>query len=313
MSSGLDHLLSVQCGVVARWQLLELGLRDQDIRRRVRRREWAVVHPGVYVDHTGPLTWTQRAWAAVLTCWPSALSHDSALRAADGPGRRDRFANDPIHIAIGPGRKVVARRGLVIHRISDLDRRTLWNTSPPRLRVEEAVLDLAAEAHDPMSAIATLADAVQARRTRADRLQAALAQRPRIARRQLLEGVLRDVAEGTCSALEHGYLTLVERPHRLPRPDRQRPSPLQRTLRDVDYDAFGMVVELDGRLFHNTARARDADLERDLDSRVLDGRLTVRLGWGQIFDRGCSTAAKLGRLLAQQGWTGQPRVCPRCA
>ena len=49
-----------------------------------------MVHPGVYVNHTGELTWLQRAWAAVLFAWPAALSHDSALRAADGPGSTRR-------------------------------------------------------------------------------------------------------------------------------------------------------------------------------------------------------------------------------
>lgn len=32
----------------------------------MRRREWATFHQGVYVDHTGALTWLQSAWAAVL-------------------------------------------------------------------------------------------------------------------------------------------------------------------------------------------------------------------------------------------------------
>lgn len=85
----LGHLLELQSGVVARRQVLAAGQTDNDIRRRLRRRAWAQVHPGVYVDHTGALTWLQRAWAAVLFAEPAALCHDSALRADDGPGRRD--------------------------------------------------------------------------------------------------------------------------------------------------------------------------------------------------------------------------------
>lgn len=80
----------------------------------------------------------------------------------------------------------------------------------------------------------------------------------------------------------------------------------------MDYEAFGLVVELDGRLFHNSAGARDADLERDLDARVLEDRVTVRLGWGQVYGRACGTAAKLGLLLQQRGWTGRPTRCPDC-
>jgi hypothetical protein len=59
-------LLRDQAGVIARRQALEAGLTDNDIRRRLRRREWVSVHPGVYVDHTGPLTWLQRVGRRVV-------------------------------------------------------------------------------------------------------------------------------------------------------------------------------------------------------------------------------------------------------
>lgn len=39
-------------------------------------------------------------------------------------------------------------------------------------------------------------------------------------------------------------------------------------LRDVAYRDQGWYVELDGRLFHDTAERRDADLDRDLDAAV---------------------------------------------
>ena len=76
----LDAVLRDQSGVVARRQAVSLGLGPADLARLVRRRELAGVNPGVYVDHTGPLTRHQRTWAAVLFCWPSALSHESGWR-----------------------------------------------------------------------------------------------------------------------------------------------------------------------------------------------------------------------------------------
>jgi hypothetical protein len=83
-------------------------------------------------------------------------------------------------------------------------------------------------------------------------------------------------------------------------------------LRDVVYDEFGVDLELDGRLFHASARQRDRDLDRDLDAAVL-GHATVRLGWGQVFDRPCVTAGRLAVLLQRGGWTGSPRACgPGC-
>jgi hypothetical protein len=308
----LAAVLDLQSGVVSRRQALHAGLLAHDIRRRIRRREWAPVVSGVYVDHTGSLSWLPRSWAAVLYSWPAALSHDSAIRAADGPGRRDRDDECPIHVAIDRSRTVVAPSGVVIHQLADLEHKVQWNLAPPRVRIEHAVLDVAAEAPDDFEAIARLANAVHARRTTAPRIRSALQTRSRIARRPLLADVLDDIAGGTCSVLEHGYLTRVERPHGLPSGGRQvRASTRGTVYRDVDYQPYGVRIELDGRLFHDSAAARDRDLDRDLDS-LLEGSATARLGWGQVFARGCETAPKVGRLLQRGGWTGQPRSCPDC-
>lgn len=290
--------------------MLEAGLDDHDIRRLVRRREWARVHAGVYVAHTGPPTWLQYAWAAVLAAWPAALAGESALRADDGPGRA--VARRPICVVVERKRNVAAPNDVRVVHATGLDERVRWNLCPPRVRIEEAVLDIAATAPSDFAAIAVLADAVQSRRTTAQRLIEALGRRRRIRRRAFLEAVLRDIRDGTCSVLEHGYLTRVERPHDLPRGTRQPPADCGgRIYRDVTYEPWGTYVELDGRLFHDSARARDADLDRDLDA-ALAGKVTLRLGWGQVFDRSCATAAKVGRLLVDRGWTEEPRRCPDC-
>ena len=265
----------------------------------------------MYVDHTGPLTWLQRAWSAVLATEPSALSHGSALRVLDGPGRRDRD-EEPIHVAVDRSRTVDPPPGVVRHYLGWLDQRVQWNASPPRVRIEHAVLDLAAGGSDEFAAIAEIAGAVQARRTTAHRLREALSQRERIARRTFLAAVIADVADGSCSVLEHGYLQRVERAHGLPRAERQvSASSRGPILRDVDYRRYGLLVELDGRMFHDSARARDRDLDRDLDAAV-ERRVTVRIGWGQVFGRPCETAPRIGVLLQQRGWRGSPTRCPDC-
>jgi hypothetical protein len=192
----IDELLTLQDGVIARRQVLAAGRSANDIRRWLRQRRWATVHPGVYVEHTGPLTWRQRAWAAILYAAPAALSHDSAVRAVDGPGRADRRDDDPIHVAVDRTRHFEPPPGVVAHQLAGLPARTLWNVSPPRLRIEEALVDLAAEAPDELRAIGVLADAVRARRTTPARLLDALGRRTRIARRGFLEGVLTDIAAG---------------------------------------------------------------------------------------------------------------------
>lgn len=312
MTVPLAVLLELQSGVIARRQAFDAGLGDHDIKRMLRRREWATVHPGVYVDHTGPLPWLPRAWAAVLSVAPAALSHASAVRAGDGPGRRDFDDAGPVHVAVDRDRNVCAPDGVVVHRVADLESKVIWNASPPRFRIEHAAIDVAAQARDESATIAVLARAVQARRTTALRLLDALATRSRIARRTFMESVLHDVAEGSCSALEHSYLTRVERAHGLPTADRQvRESARGPLYRDVVYRRYAQIVELDGRLFHDDSLARDADLERDLDAALLHLD-TVRLGWGQAHVRACMTAIKIGTLLQQRGWTGHPTACARC-
>ncbi|GAA1147983.1 type IV toxin-antitoxin system AbiEi family antitoxin domain-containing protein [Nocardioides aquiterrae] len=312
----MDEIAEVfadQHGVAARRQLIDCGLAPSDLARMVRRRELCRVHPGVYVDHTGPLTWIQRAWAAVLFSWPAALSHDSALRAVHGPGRRDDD-DAVIHVAVARGRKVVAPAGVRVHRVADLDSRVQWNTGPPRVRLEHAVLDVAGGSSTELAAVAVLAEACGSRRSTAHRLITTLAERPRQPRRVWLAGVLEDVAGGTCSVLEHGYLQRVERPHGLPagrRQDSHRHDGVL-TFRDVEYVGLGTAVELDGRLFHDSTTSRDRDMDRDLDSAAEDDTVTVRLSWGQVFDRPCRTADRLARLLTRRGWTGQLRPCPEC-
>ena len=67
-----------------------------------------------------------------------------------------------------------------------------------------------------------------------------------------------------------------------------------------------------GASWHDTAEQRDKDFERDLDAAVA-GKGTVRLTWGQVYDRPCSTAAKLSRLLALDGWSPAGPCGPGCA
>ena len=69
---------------------------------------------------------------------------------------------------------------------------------------------------------------------------------------------------------------------------------------------------LDGRLFHDTAAQRAGDFDRDLDAAVA-GKESVRLSYGQVFDRPGRTADRIGRLLAVRGWTGSVKRCgPGC-
>lgn len=76
----MAELAAAQHGNVTRRQLLAVGLTRHAIRHRLARHRMYRVHPGVYSVGHRPVTWLQRAAAAVLACGPTAvLSHRSAL------------------------------------------------------------------------------------------------------------------------------------------------------------------------------------------------------------------------------------------
>jgi hypothetical protein len=128
--------------------------------------------------------------------------------------------------------------------------------------VEDTVLDLCVTAR-PEDVVGWVTLAVERRRTTSRRLLRTLAGRSRHPRRDLLEGLLADVAVGVRCPLEMTYLRDVERAHGLNAlVSRQLPSRLHKARRDVCYVDFGVVVELDGRLGH-TELGRFRDMDRD--------------------------------------------------
>jgi hypothetical protein len=301
-----DELRHHQDGVVTRQQVLALNGTDADIARMIRRRELAAVHFGVFVDHTGPLSWKQRAWAAVLYYWPAALSHQSAL-----PKPR---VDGAIHVAVDRSRHVARLPGVVLHRTVRLEARAHWISSPPRLPHEDAVVDVAAESDDVPAMFAVLADACQTRLATAGRIRSAALARRRLYSRRLLLDLLDDLEQGACSVLEREYLQLEER-HGLPTQDRRQvPVVLdgKRAYRDVDHSEFGWLVELDGGAFHDSASQRTADAARDLVGAVEADLRTLRLTYGQVFTDGCTTVRAVATLLERGGWPGPFRRCPEC-
>ena len=134
------------------------------------------------------------------------------MRAADGSGRGEDPG--PIQVAVARDRRLIARRD---QRGADLPMsgRVLWNVGPPRMRYEEAALDVALATSGEFDAIGAVARAVQGRHTTAVRMQGPGCSAAGTASRLPRAGAGRR-GRGTCSVLEHGYLTRVERPHALP-------------------------------------------------------------------------------------------------
>ncbi|HET6561962.1 MAG TPA: hypothetical protein VFG72_08820 [Marmoricola sp.] len=297
-------LLDRQSGVVARRQLLDGGADDNDIRRWIRRRELARVHTGVYANHTGPLTWSSRAWAAVLFHWPAALAHDSVINRA----------GDVIHVAIDESRTASRLARVRVHRLVGFEERVQWNLGPPRVRMEDALLSRCGEATTRVDALAVLTDACRRWITTPTRLAAELHRRPTVAHRGWLLQLLDEAAEGVQSLLESRYRRRVERAHGLPRPDRQRRERTEDGVvhRDVTYEALRLVIELDGRIGHELSHDRWDDQDRDL-LVAGDEVMTLRIGWRHCDSTPCRTAGRLAQVLRTRGWRGRPIRCgPSC-
>jgi hypothetical protein len=309
--AAVSDLLARQDGVVSRRQLLDATLTQAHLDTLLRRRELVVVHPGVYLTHTGTPTWSQRSWAAILYAGRSALHVECALHQ---PGQGTPPMG-PIHVAIDWHRRVAPRDGIRIHRVRSLEDKVQWNLSPPRVRLEVAAVEAAHRAGDELGAISVLAAVVGSRRTVAARLQLEIERRGRLCRRTLLTALVADLERGTHSVLEHGYLTRVLRPHRLPEPTSQQAAVSSGTgtqYRDVAHADLDLHVELDGQL-HDATQARDDDADRDLDD-LARGVVTPRLRYRQVFATPCRTASRLAVLFRARGWEGTPHSCglPGC-
>jgi hypothetical protein len=132
-------------------------------------------------------------------------------------------------------------------------------------------------------------------------------------RRPLL-AALTEVEDGCHSLLELHYVNRVERPHGLPRGERQAPTGgPRRRYRDVLYRRYRTVVELDGSVAH-PAYLRSRDMRRD-NAETEAGNQPLGYGWGDVEDVPCDTAVQIGKVLQGGGWSSEPHPCgrPDCA
>lgn len=181
--------------------------------------------------------------------------------------------------------------------------------SPPRLTPECTVLDLANQrAEGRVVGLVTMA--VQKGLTTPQRLRSLLESRPRQRHRQLIAGMLAEVAGGVESFLELLYLRTVERPHGLPRGVRQGSHPDLPYERDVDYRPYALIVELDGRIGHE-GEGWFRDMGRD-NRHALRDEVTLRFGYFHVSSRPCSVAFQVHLALAKRGYLEPFRRCSRC-
>ncbi|MFF0340627.1 type IV toxin-antitoxin system AbiEi family antitoxin domain-containing protein [Kribbella sp. NPDC004875] len=300
-----------QAGAFTRTQAMRCGISDKVLGRGVRARQLQRIHPGVYVDFTGPLPWETRVWCALLACGPgTALTGPTALRkyGVDGDWRDDR-----IHLAVPHTRRLDRKSSVVVSRHRDLPAILHRTRRPLTVRIEVALLLTAGAHRDVSRRAAVLLDACRQRRTTPHRILAELPALPSLAGRSTLRRILADASDGVQSFLEHAYLRRVERAHGLPHARRQVRATTEQGVvyRDTEYEPYGVIVELDGQAGHADSISRWRDMTRD-NAAATSGKVTLRFGYQLVSDP-CSAAIQVAAALQHRGWPGRPRRCsPAC-
>ena len=304
-----DRLLALaqaQSGVITLDQAADLGVGPWAV-RRLATGPWQRLAPGVFHLGLGVPSWHAQAWAGLLVGGPRARLAGASAAYLHG---LEREPPTTVEVLVPLDRQVRDRWPWTFRRERPGARDPRSVGALSRTTVEDTVLDLVDQAATAGEVQGLVASAVQQRRTTVARLRRAAAGRARLRHRRLVDALLDDVAVGAETPLEIAYLHKVERAHGLPRGVRQHRAQHSAAVRDVLYEEFALVVELDGRMGHEgTGRFRD--LERD-NAAAVAGELTLRYGWHDVEDRACAVAFQLGAVLARRGWLDEPRRCRCC-
>lgn len=311
-SAELLELAAAQAGVISRQQAERFGLGRNSLQRLVSEGGWQRLAQGLVLTRHGEPDWDAWAWAGVLRAGDRARLAGRSAAYLEGLITEPP---EPIDILHPHGLHRPRTPHWVFHQEREGVRRMTSVGSPPRTWIEDTVLDLASttlgagDRHDPLH---WLSLAVQQRLTTTDRLLEGVHRRRRIAGRGELSEILGDVEDGAQSPLEYYYLRDVEQAHGLPRGRRQAPVRLERRRlwRDVYYEEFRLLVELDGETGHS-GLDRFRDYRRD-NAALMSGDATLRYGWHDVRRASCEVAGQVAVLLIRGGWQGTPTSCPRC-
>jgi very-short-patch-repair endonuclease len=299
-ASGADlriaELATAQHGVVARRQLLAVGLSSGAIGLRLRAGRLHRIHAGVYAVGHSVLSREARWMAAALFCGPhAALSHRSAaalwgIRApASGPVevtvRAKSVSRGSIrrHFALLPADELTIHHGIPTTTVP----RTIFDLA--------AVLGLGAVEH-------ALRESERLRLFDVLSLPALVDRYPRHRGNRVIRECLvrlRDMPSGVSrEELEARFLAFLDA-RGLPRPHLNVWLTIGSKRYQVDclWPVQRMIVELDGYAAHGTRRAFESDRVRDRKLAVA-GYRSVRVTWWQLHDEPATVADDLRLLLS---------------
>ena len=274
-------LASAQHGVVARSQLLTLGLSADRINHRLMTGRLQALHRGVYAVGHRVLTVEGRWMAAVLAGGDDAvLSHGSAAAAWD----LRPVGTGAIHLTV-PGDAGRRRRaGIRVHRCGTLEASdTTTHHEIPITAPARTLIDLAATLKGrPLEQ--ALDRAEQLRLVDFADLAARVEARPGRPGSPALQAMLSRYSAGstfTRSELEERFLALCD-DHGLPRPETN--TRIEGIECDFAWWDARLVVEVDGYAYHRSPSAFEDDRERDV-TLSLAGWQVLRFTWAQLTRR----------------------------
>lgn len=292
----IAELAGRQHGVVARRQLLEIGVGGDAIANRVKRGRLHPLHRGVYaVGHT-VVSADGRLMAAALAVGDGAVvSHASA---ADLWGLRPTSQRD---VDVTTPRYGHPRAGVRVHRTSSLTPDEVASVRGiPCTRVPRTLIDLGGLG--PRRTVEQAVDRAEALRLfDLGEIEAALDRHRTRPGAAALRAVLDSHAVGTTvtrSELEERFWQLC-RGAGLPLPELNVPLALadgEVATVDALWRRERVVVETDGRATHGTTAAFERDRWRDAQLQRA-GYAVVRLTWRRVVDDPPAVARTLGEIL----------------
>ncbi len=292
-------------------QARSAGVTADAIRRLIDSGRWVRVHRGVFHLRSSAPDLLARMWAAHLALGPTSVVAGAAAAHYWGLLEGGLAADQPVRVLLPES---VRRRadGVQVRRVPHPHERAHPSRLPPVLSVEHAVIDLVGACASDAAAVEIVLRAARMRLTTPQRIRDALAGLHRVRRRVLITSLCTEVEAGRTSPLEVRYHRDVARRHGMPPASAQVRAYSGESVayRDVLYAQFATIVELDGRLGHETEFDGFRDQSRD-NAATLTGAATLRFGWMAVTRDPCAVAVDVGRLLRLRGWTGQLQPCSR--
>ncbi len=285
VDAAIARLAASQKELVTGAALIDAGLSRSALQHRLRTGHLRPVHHRVYTTAHAPLTYEQRALAAVLACNGTRALGDGW---AAGLWRMLSEPPDPPEVR-REGEHRAGPRGVRVRRTATLE----WTThrGVPVTTPAQTLLHLAATGHPGLEL--ALNEAFALRLTARHTIETLAATDRRGAAR--LRALLIDTRGFTRQEAERRLRLLILKAQ-LPRPHYNAFVAGHEV--DVLWPEHRLIVELDGWASHGHRRAFERDRAKDAELYAA-GYDVIRVTWRQLTDEPEAVAARLGGALAR--------------